>query len=173
MSGAQGYRRIITGHDAQGRSIVQHDGIAERCNSVDVNLWTTAHRGTGLPDVLLPCYPPAGTATVRFVHLPPDPDPLPQGEAAEAMSRGFFAAAGIEDCRVDTSRHPLAHRTPTTDVIVALSDNISLVLDEGAPVPLRRYDVVVQRATNHAWSVRGPEAGHLLSIMFSNDEGTD
>lgn len=161
-------RRIITGHDEDGRSIVVEDAVAEPGNPVDVNVWRSFHIGADAPDAAFPFYPKDGETFCRFVYLPPDPDPLPVGAAAALTSEGFFAAAGIPECRVDTSRHPLAHQTPTTDIIIVLSSNISLILDEGPPLRLNPFDVVVQRATNHAWAVKGPEPGILISVMTGN-----
>jgi hypothetical protein len=61
---------------------------------------------------------------------------------------------------------PLMHTTPTTDYIVLLSGEVSLLLDEGEPVPLRPFDAVVQRGTNHTWVVTGCEPAVLMAVML-------
>jgi len=91
------------------------------------------------------------------------PDLTPQ--QAHELSAGFFAEIGVPSCRVDTSRHPLMHVTPTTDYIMLLSGEVSLLLDEGEPIPLQPFDVVVQRNTNHAWINTGSEAAVLMAVM--------
>ena len=82
---------------------------------------------------------------------------------------------GSPECRVDTSRHPLMHVTPTTDYVMLLSGAVSLLLDVGEPIALQPFDCVVQRATNHAWIVTGSEPAFLLAVMsgvVARDEPT-
>jgi quercetin dioxygenase-like cupin family protein len=57
------------------------------------------------------------------------------------------------------------HVTPTTDYIMLLSGEVSLLLDVGEPISLRPFDCVVQRATNHAWIVTGSEPAVLVAVM--------
>jgi quercetin dioxygenase-like cupin family protein len=57
------------------------------------------------------------------------------------------------------------HVTPTTDYIMLLSGEVSLLLDAGEPIPLQPFDVVVQRNTNHAWINTGREAAVLMAVM--------
>jgi mannose-6-phosphate isomerase-like protein (cupin superfamily) len=45
----------------------------------------------------------------------------------------------------DTSRHPAMHRSPTTDYIILLSGEITLVLDKEERT-LKPFDCVIQRA---------------------------
>lgn len=41
---------------------------------------------------------------------------------------------------------------------------VTLLLDE-AEVPLRPFDVVVQRGTNHYWLNQGPEPALLMGVL--------
>jgi quercetin dioxygenase-like cupin family protein len=72
--------------------------------------------------------------------------------AAEADKRAIegFKAIGGEHCRVDATRHPGMHKTRTVDYIVLLEGDVTLILEK-EEVRLKKYDVVVQRGTNHAW----------------------
>jgi quercetin dioxygenase-like cupin family protein len=67
----------------------------------------------------------------------------------------------------DTSRHPTMHRSQTTDYIVLLSGQITLVLDKEER-DLKPFDVVVQRATNHAWVNRGTEDALLMAVLVDD-----
>jgi quercetin dioxygenase-like cupin family protein len=58
------------------------------------------------------------------------------------------------------------HVTPTTDYIVLLSGQVSLLLDVGEPIVLRPFDAVVQRSTNHAWINTGSDAAILMAVMI-------
>ena len=63
---------------------------------------------------------------------------------------------GAEHALVDRARHPAMHKTETVDFIILLSGQITLLLDE-ADVPMKPFDVVIQRGTNHAWVNTGDE----------------
>jgi hypothetical protein len=112
----------------------------------------------------IPFFPPEGASIFRVFRLPPG-DPPPTASEMAAITDEFFAGVGSPDCRVDTSRHPLMHVTPTTDYVMLLSGAVSLLLDVGEPIPLRPFDCVVQRATNHAWIVTGSEPAVLVAVM--------
>jgi quercetin dioxygenase-like cupin family protein len=62
------------------------------------------------------------------------------------------------------------HVTPTTDYIMLLSGEVSLLLDAGEPIPLQPFDVVVQRNTNHAWINTGSEAAVLMAVMVGQPQ---
>jgi quercetin dioxygenase-like cupin family protein len=82
-----------------------------------------------------------------------------------AIQDMLFGAIGLPEARVDTSRHPMMHVTPTLDYIVLLSGEISLLLDDGDPIELKPFDAVVQRATNHSWVNTGREPALLMCVM--------
>ncbi len=161
------FRCVVTGLDARGRSIVVKDErIAERTLG-NLNFFRTAATGAAGGDVAaaaFPFYRPPGETLLRIFRLPP-PDPNAPPEALAEISKEFFAEAGAASARVEAGRHPLMHRTPTTDYIVLLSGRVSLLLDEGDPIALEPFDAVVQRATNHAWVVTGAEPATLVAVM--------
>ena len=104
------------------------------------------------------------------MRLPP-PDPAMTQGALDALIKEFFAGVGSPACKVDVSRHPLMHVTPTTDYIMLLSGEASLLLDEGDPIPLKPFDCVVQRATNHAWIVTSAEPAVFVCVMAGASMG--
>ncbi len=117
----------------------------------------------------VPFYPPPGGTLLRLFVLPP-PDPgLSEAGRAE-IAEAFFAGNGIEHCRVDVTRHPLMHRTPTRDCVVLLQGRAQLLLDTGPPVELEPLDCVVQGATNHAWVNLGPGPAVFVALMAHPSE---
>jgi quercetin dioxygenase-like cupin family protein len=46
-----------------------------------------------------------------------------------------------------------------------LAGSVSLLLDEGDPIALSPFDVVVQRATNHAWINTGDSEALLVAVL--------
>jgi hypothetical protein len=157
---------VVTANNGAGKSYVQSDtGVAE-AELGNFNFWRTAPGGAE-PDIAapVPFFPSPGETVFRIFRLPPaDPEMTPA--QLSAVAEGFFAGVGSPDAKVDTSRHPLMHTTPTTDYIVLLSGEVSLLLDEGEPVPLRPFDAVVQRGTNHTWVVTGCEPAVLMAVML-------
>jgi quercetin dioxygenase-like cupin family protein len=89
-------------------------------------------------------------------------------QAEMSALQDFFRAVGSPAARVDTSRHPLMHTTPTVDYILLLSGRISLLLDEGEPIELQPLDAVVQRRTNHFWVNTGREPALLMCVMVGD-----
>jgi hypothetical protein len=157
------FRRIVTCADADGRSSVAGDTRIGEGELGNFNIWMTDPEGGGRGEHL-PFFPPPGGTICRIVRLP-SPDPAMKQEDFAGLVEAFFAGVGSPECRRDTSRHPLMHVTPTTDYIMLLEDDVSLLLDKGDPIPLHPFDVVVQRATNHAWLVTGERPVVFAAVM--------
>jgi hypothetical protein len=157
------FRRLATGRTPEGKSVLVDDARVEEGTLGNFNFWTIRPDGTdGAANI--PFFPPPGGSIFRVFRLPPG-DPPPTASQLASIVDDFFKGVGSPGCRVDTSRHPLMHVTPTTDYIMLLSGEVSLLLDVGEPIPLRPFDCIVQRATNHAWVVTGSEAAVLVAVM--------
>jgi mannose-6-phosphate isomerase-like protein (cupin superfamily) len=155
-------RRVVTGHDAQGRAVVAMDGPAgavlhrpSRPGVALTDLWATSGAPAAQPDgdpvdrpVVL--QPPAGGTVFRIVQFDPeDPGALARADGATA-----FAAMGAAGAVVANARHPYMHRTDTVDYAVVLQGSITMLLDD-EDVELSAGDVVIQNGTSHAWANRG------------------
>ena len=157
-------RRYVTGFDARGRSVVldardiAECGGARQLQSLDDRRRPRAGCGADA----LPFFPRDGQTVFRIFRIPPA-EKLDRA-ALEAIAEGFFADIGDPRCRVDTSRHPLMHVTPTVDYIMLLSGEAELWLDEGDPVPLKPLDSVVQRGVNHTWVNKGAEDAVFMAV---------
>jgi hypothetical protein len=112
----------------------------------------------------LPFFPRSGQTTFRVFRIPPD-DPSMSAADIAALAEAFFAEVGDPRCRLDTSRHPLMHRTPTVDYVMLLEGEAALLLDEGEPLALKPFDAVVQRGTNHMWLNTGRKDAVFLAVM--------
>lgn len=116
-------------------------------------------------------FPDAGGTQFRLFAIPAA-DPAVTPEQIKDMADGFFKFIGWPGARRDTSRHPFMHVTPTVDYILLLSGEISLVLDEGDPIPLKPFDAVVQRGTNHRWLNTGKTTALLMAVMVGRNKRT-
>ena len=112
-------------------------------------------------------FPDLGGTQFRLFTIPPD-DPSATPEQIKAVADEFFKHVGWATARRDTKRHPFMHVTPTVDYILLLSGEISLLLDEGDPIPLKPFDAVVQRGTNHSWINTGKTTALLMAVMVGN-----
>ena len=59
----------------------------------------------------------------------------------------------------------MMHTTTTIDYVVLLRGEVTLLLDE-AEVPLRPFNVVVQRGTNHYWINPHSEPALLMGVLI-------
>ena len=155
-------RRIVTGHDAKGKSIFVSDGpsphVLKLPGSEDfalTNLWVTeaspasnaGNADAAARPVVLE--PPAGGTIFRVVEFPPE-------RAGGTFDRkAAFGAMGADHAMdPDASRHPGMHKTSSVDYAIVLSGEIWALMDEGETL-MKAGDCLVQRGTNHAWANRG------------------
>jgi len=170
-------RRIITGNDADGHSrVLIDDGAAKMIAAGDAGLaeiWTAELAGSRLldaSDVLkerdLRLEPAAGAVKVRWFTVAPE-DPQKSDEEKEAAAVFAFGAVGAAQARIDTRLHPMMHKTDTLDVIILIKGEVDLLLDDNKPVSLKPGDVVMQRATNHAWVNHGTETALFVAVLIN------
>ncbi len=165
-------RRILTGHDKQGRSIITEDGPAPTClqpdhspNLLMCDLWEIPSlppdnndpRDLSLRPVKLS--PPENGAIFRIVEFPPD------NERNWAGRKEVFTQYGeLEALDQKNERHPGFHKTPSVDFAICLDGEIWAMMEVGETL-MRPGDVLVQRGTNHAWSNRTKGPVRMAFVM--------
>ncbi|MGZ8327422.1 MAG: cupin domain-containing protein [Allosphingosinicella sp.] len=170
-------RRIVPGHDSDGRSIVQEDGPPARVVTLGGESGTTFHelwntrstpapidRASGEPaEPGLSLLPPAGGTRIRILDIPPD-----DGSVAilprEAV-RALFEAIGAGHALADNPPHPLMHRTETVDYGIVLDGELVLILDESETI-VRAGEIIVQRGTSHAWANRSSANARIAFVLI-------
>jgi mannose-6-phosphate isomerase-like protein (cupin superfamily) len=170
-------RRIVTGHNEDGRSIITIDGPPARSIGEDVGglfeLWNTDGNIIDTKDNLdradqgIILSPPTGGTKFRYFQINPTPEGIPI-EIMQEIAADAFEKIGAGHHRVDTSKHPAMHKTETIDYIILLKGDVTLILDEDE-VTLKPHDVVVQRGTNHAWVNNGDEPALLIAVLIDSD----
>lgn len=170
-------RRIVTGHNEDGRSIITIDGPPARSIGEDVGglfeLWNTDGNIIDTKDNLdradqdIILSPPTGGTKFRYFQINPTPEGIPM-EIMQEIAADAFEKIGAGHHRVDTSKHPAMHKTETIDYIILLKGDVTLILDEDE-VTLKPHDVVVQRGTNHAWVNNGDEPALLIAVLIDGD----
>jgi mannose-6-phosphate isomerase-like protein (cupin superfamily) len=152
-------RRVVTGLDEQGRSVVISDSAVSPLTARAVpgyawhRLWSFDAQ---------PVVPNDGRPMPAPAHFPP-PDgvrfivfTVPPRTTAAAGSTGPEAAQELEEKFPGRAAHMESdqtglHTTATIDLIFILSGEVSLELDDGKEVHLRAGDTVVQNGVRHAW----------------------
>jgi quercetin dioxygenase-like cupin family protein len=169
---AQPTRRVVTGKDAHGKAIVHSDEILAAHARPEMGiaptlLWVTDSAPARLRDPSeLPSVgvaPPPNGTVFRIVEIAPEQTITASDEARRAQMKQMNLAP--EGPQADHPRHPGMHRTSSIDYALVLSGEIDMLLDE-ADVHLKAGDVVVQQATNHAWTNRGSEPCRIAFILI-------
>ena len=171
-------RRIVTGHDLEGRAIVTSDGPVpvvvtnpQRPGYSWSQVWmtdtapATIDNGPDPTQRPVSIEPAASGSVIRVIEFPPETE---QSRALNAeRAKELFARMGSANASTGRpgSRHPLMHRTETVDYGIVLEGEITLVLDD-SDVPLHAGDIVIQRGTNHAWSNRSGKSCRMAFILL-------
>ena len=169
------FRRVVTGHDAAGRSIFIFDAPSPHVfsrtkgSAVVHEMWETActpadnrgsadaiARGHRLP-------PPRNGSVFRVIEYPPDSERLAAIVREEKLRDDGSGRAAATDR--NNPRHPGFHKTSTIDYAIVLSGEIFAMMDEGE-VLLKAGDVLIQRGTNHAWSNRTNETAVVAFVLI-------
>ncbi len=167
-------RRIITGHNSKGKSVVKIDGGPARSVGEEVGglfeIWNTDDNSIDSTDSIdradtnIVLSPTPGGSKFRYFRINPTPEGMP-AEMLEELAAEAFKSIGANHERVDTARHPTMHKTKTIDYIILLEGDVTLLLDDDE-VQLQPFDVVVQRGTNHAWINNGTEPALLIAVLI-------
>ncbi len=157
----QRIRRVVTGHDRNGKSAFISDGKAPNVLEMKsmpgvalTDLWRTTtspasnHGTRDAATGKIRLEPPANGTILRIVEIPPD-----AAWRKTANARAAFASIGAGAAPDRASSDPMMHATATVDYIIVLKGEIYAILDKGEK-RLKQGDVLIQRGTNHSWSVR-------------------
>ena len=167
-------RRVLTGHTPDGKSTFIADGYAPNLKEMPsfpglalTDLWETAGApasNAGYADAAdrpIRLEPPPRGTIVRIVEFPPDAHRPERSDGSAG-----FKAIGAGHTQDRQSSDPMMHKTSTVDYIIVLKGEIHAVMETGGKL-LRAGDVLIQRGTNHSWSVRGSEPCIVAAILVS------
>lgn len=174
-------RRVVTGHDDDGRAVILIDDIAPNAFASEVIPgfgaavpWLTAYPADHVsdddpvgPGSATPTFPRAGETVFRIAEFPPD-----ASYPSDAQDRIFDEIDGkaeaAEGARHSGGKHFWFHRTDSLDYAIVLEGEITLLVDDGEAT-LRAGDVAVQRATSHAWSNRTDRIARVAFVLIGTE----
>jgi len=153
-------RRVVTGHNEQGKAVFTINEVVEPIASAVApgyefrRIWG-ADTIPEFPDAGQPrpshdYFPPTGGIRFATFTVPPtqvvDLDDIDFEEAAAEMEERLPGLAGHME-----PDNPGMHTTASIDFDYVVSGRVVLELDDGAAVELGPGDAVVQNGTRHAW----------------------
>ena len=168
-------RRIVTGIDSEGRSFFQEDGetpgYLDLGAFIDEEIWID-DPGTAETEYVDPAsaekfdlVPPQGGSRARIFTFMPDKGQSYDPEVISKAAQRFNTGEAMDP------ENPGMHTTATIDYGIVLSGNITLELDEGSR-KLGPGDIVVQRATAHAWRNNSDQPCTMLFVLISSPKYT-
>jgi len=138
-------RRVVTGHDENGKAIIVTDEIATNVKSLR----------------------PGGQSTVVWASDKMPPDLRGDKDISHDVKSTIFENGTV--CRIaqfDPGIERRMHRTASLDYAIILEGEIDMELDDGKSVHLKQGDVAIQRGTNHCWVNNGTAPCTLAFILI-------
>ena len=152
-------RRVVTGHDATGKSTVSRDEVL-----------TAVSRGQGGGI--------SGCEIWSTDRMPVDNSPTAEaGQRTGFVKRdepglqhnNYVRTGGGSLIRIvewAAGHQRFTHRTETVDYILILSGEIDLELDGDKVVHLKAGDTLVQRGGMHTWVNKGPDPCIMAGVLI-------
>jgi len=168
-------RRIVTGHDKDGKTVALFDGTIDarqrtRGGNAISMLWVSEESPadvSGSADrtsIKVGVPPPQNGTIFRIVDFPPtrpgtghvDHDTILRGMGIDPATQGYM-------------RHANTHRTRSLDYAIVLEGEIDMLMDD-SEVHVQAGDVLVQQGTNHAWVNNGSKPCRIAFILIDAKE---
>jgi len=149
-------RRVVVGTDAQGATLVAHDGDP----AISFFIGEEDDPFVALADVWETGGPVAAVDQGGDAEPPYELEPRAHGLkvlSLEMMPTDTGPGSGDEGW----------HATDTIDVDVVIDGAVELYLPDLPPVALSAGDILVQRATKHRWRALGDRHLRMITIMIA------
>src|SRR5580704_45462 len=168
-------RRVVTGHDDQGKAVVLVDGAAPNVRVraasglTSTLLWVTDETPTDMSgradraERTIGVAPPANGSILRIVDFPPAASGETGVDHAQVLREMGLPVEAMP------ARHAFTHRTRSLDYAIVLMGEIDMLLDD-SQVHLKTGDVLVQQGTNHAWVNNGTKACRIAFVLIDAQE---
>lgn len=182
MTDRRDVRRVVTGHDADGKAVFAGD---ERVPPVEPALvpgnafhllWggdaPPSYPDDGARPETTAYFPPLGGFRFGMFTIPPDATRSGPADGVDIEA----AAAEFESLLPGLAAHmetddPGMHTTASIDFEVVLTGTPTLELDDGAIVTLGPGDTVVQNGTRHRWGNPGSKPATLAVVLIGAHHG--
>jgi mannose-6-phosphate isomerase-like protein (cupin superfamily) len=161
-------RRVVTGHDASGKSVfVSDEKVAPLPQTGFHRLWGGDETPRFPDDGTMPghhmYFPPIGGFRFGMFALPPEGTAASDIDATAILADFEDEVPGL--LRYMDPSDAGMHTTDTIDFEVVLEGTVVLELDDGAEVRLNAGDTVVQNGTRHRWKNPGDTTARIAVFM--------
>jgi hypothetical protein len=176
-STGQGPRRVVTGVDPLGRSIIVSDGEAPAtvvfehgAGMMYSQLWETGGavghplQGGDTPAPYLQLDPLGMGVSWKYLVIPPDAARRTI-DGPKLRAEMQTVASGMSSTGHHDPDDPGNHRTDTIDLDYILEGDVELELPGHGSVRLGPGDCVVQRGNWHKWHNRGDTPMRMIAIL--------
>ena len=141
-------RRVVTGHDASGKSLVVSDGAPPqkhemRRPTIGADFFEVWNESSEVP----------------LLASVPEGEPNDRGFSLMPASGHLVRIIDVYPLK-DGGERTVMHRTKSLDYAVVIEGEVVLIFED-SEVVLRKSDVVVQRGTNHAWENRSDSIARM------------
>jgi hypothetical protein len=176
-------RRVIAGHDAEGKAVILTDGSSPAIRNRPVSgttsnlMWVLDQLPADLKSfvdmadgAVVPTCPPKTGVYFRVSEFPPEPEMTEELNKAlvEELTREGSQQPRIQ--RRPEHRHPGMHRTESVDFAIILRGEIDMLVDEDE-VHLNQGDVLIQLGNNHAWVNRSGAPCLIAFVLLGAEVG--
>jgi quercetin dioxygenase-like cupin family protein len=144
-------RRVVTGHDANGKAVVRIDDVG-------------THVASGRPQMSRQLI---WTTDELPVHFTEDGEDKGAREIGTTIPNGSV----FRVVEYEPGVTPRPHRTDSIDYAMVMSGEIDMEMDDTV-VHLKAGDVLVQRGTIHNWVNRGTVSCMIAFVLISSDGNT-
>ena len=139
-------RRVVTGHDKNGKARVVIDELSDnvisrRAGQQSTVIWATNQT-------------PANLEVLNDLSAEVKDTTVPNGTVFRIS-------------RFEPGVAPRNHRTASMDYAIVISGKIDMELDDGVVVNLKAGDVLVQRGTVHNWTNPGTEPCIIAFVLMA------
>ncbi len=170
-----GIRRVVTGHDNDGKAVFASDEVVEPATLVLVpgaefyRLWggdsTASFPDDGAPPAAPQYFPGVGGFRFGVFTVSPDATVMVEDLDIEAALTEMEAKLPGMAAHMEPD-NPGMHTTATIDYEFVISGRVVLELDDGATRELGPGDTVVQNGTRHAWRNPYDEPCVLVVVLI-------
>ncbi len=138
-------KRIVTGHDGSGKTVVWMNGT----------LKNQKFPGPGMT-----------ASTLMWVTDETPADFTVDTDAGARIVGTAPPTGGTRFCIIDfqPGNEAHMHRTDTIDYVICMLGEIDMNMDDST-VHMKTGDIMIQRGTNHAWVNRGAELARLAFVL--------
>lgn len=172
------FRRIVTGHDTEGKAIIISDAPIENKQLVDnangpffFEVWQTLETPALIhpqpddqDDTKLVFTPPINGTRMRVIEFPPQEEEISKSTKAKSKEISTVIASTTSD----KIRHLSTYKTSSVDYGIVLEGEISLILDQ-QETTMAAGDILIQNGTSHAWINRSGKICRIALVLIDGE----